>query len=76
MPEHDERKGYAEMTGEILREVALLFGVFILLDVGLAAWEGELSLTAWQTALLVLGECLGVPLLHSWEWYWKGGGSS
>ena len=63
MPESGEPKSYAEMTGEILREVAVLFGVFILLDVGLAAWEGELSLSAWQTTFLVTIDVLGSGLL-------------
>ncbi len=63
MPEHDERKSYFEMIGEILREVAVLVGVFLLLDVGLAAWEGELSLSLAQTILLVMGDLLGSAAL-------------
>ena len=63
MPEYDERKSYTQMTAEIIREVAVLFGVFILLDVGLAAWEGELSLSAWQTTFLVTIDVLGSGLL-------------
>ena len=63
MPEHDERKSYAEMTGEILREVAVLFGVFILLDVGLAAWERELSLSLQQIIFLVVGDVVGSALV-------------
>lgn len=59
MPDGSERKDYAEMTGEILREVAVLFGVFILLDVGLAAWEGELSLSLPQIIVLVAGDVIG-----------------
>jgi hypothetical protein len=51
------------MTGEILREVAVLIGVFVLLDVGIAAWEGELSLSLPQTIFLVVGDLLGSSTL-------------
>lgn len=51
------------MTGEIVREVAVLFGVFILLDVGLAAWEGELSLSLQQIIFLVMGDVFGSAAL-------------
>ena len=51
------------MTGEILREVAVLVGVFLLLDVGIGAWEGDLSLSPWQTIVLILSDVVGSTLL-------------
>jgi hypothetical protein len=63
VPEYHERKSYAEMTGELIREAALLFGVFLLLDVGLAAWEGELSMTRWEATLLIVADLFGTALV-------------
>ena len=63
MPEHDERKSYAEMTGELLREAAVLVGIFLLLDVGLAAWEGDLSLSTAQAIFLIVGDVFGSLLI-------------
>jgi hypothetical protein len=51
------------MTGEIIREVAVLVGVFVLLDVGIAAWEGALSLSTTQTILLVSVDLIGSALI-------------
>jgi hypothetical protein len=51
------------MTGEIMREVAVLVGVFVLLDVGIASWEGALSLSISQTIVLTVSDLLGSALL-------------
>jgi hypothetical protein len=63
MAEERTPKGYAEMSGELIRDTAILFGVFILLDVGLAAWEGDLYLSGLQTILLIVGDLTGSFLL-------------
>jgi len=51
------------MTGEVIRETAVLMSVFILLDVGLALWEGDLSLSKLDTILIIVGDVVGGVLL-------------
>lgn len=51
------------MTGEVFRETAVLMLVFILLDVGLALWVGDLSLSVSATILIVVADLAGATLL-------------
>ena len=63
MAEERTPKGYAEMSGELIRDAAILIAIFIPLDVGLAALEGDLSISTWQAILLVVGDFTASMLL-------------
>lgn len=54
------------MLGDTFREAAVLFLVFIPLDVGLGLAEGELSLSRFQIILVLVGSIIGSALL---EWF-------
>jgi len=51
------------MWGEILRETAVLMSVFVLLDIGLALWERDLSLSQTETIFIIVGDVAGGILL-------------
>ena len=62
----DERepKGTAEMLGETCREAAVLFVVFIPLDLMLGVAEGLLSLSSSAIAVIIIGSVFGSSLLQ------------
>jgi hypothetical protein len=62
----DERqpKGKAEMLGETLREAAVLFLVFLPLDVAFGLAEDLLSLSGNEISVIVVGSIVGSVLLE------------
>jgi hypothetical protein len=64
----DERepKGRAEMLGDTFREAAVLFLVFIPLDLGLGLAEDRLSLSRFQIIVILIAGIIGSAFL---EWF-------
>jgi len=53
------------MAGDTCREAAVLFLVFLPLDLIFAVARGDLSLPKWQTIVILIGSTIGSVLL---EW--------
>jgi hypothetical protein len=63
--EHAPR-GNAEMLGDTFREAAVLFLVFIPLDLGLGIAEDQLSLSRVQIMVILVAGVIGSAFL---EWF-------
>jgi positive regulator of sigma E activity len=56
-----ERKEIAEMLGEFWRDAAVLVYIFVPLDLFIGS---QLSLSAWDVTLIVLGTAIGSSLME------------